>query len=793
MMTFTEIPLVQTIGWTLLHATWQGILIALVLRLLLFLIPNRAAVLRYGLSVGAIFLMLLWAAVTCWQHLPEEGPLLSAEITLLAIDVIPDSNEVLYSSEGISAESSAFSLADVSNHLQPFLPYLVGIWLLGVMFWSLRFMGSMIYLYRLPRRHVWQPEAAWQRKLSALKRQLAISQQVRLLISSKIQEPLAMGFIRPVILIPASLLSNLPPEQIEAILLHELAHVRRADYLVNLLLSMVEILFFYHPAYWWIYRQLKQEREHCCDDQVLKRSGDQITYAQALIAVQKLSTTHQNHLVMNFSGNKSQFTNRVQRLFGQATPQRTAPGISGIGILTFCLMLFVFTSFQQDLHAQNTPQKVQTDIAASHDEEPSPIEAYNIFAQQGEPYKLSVTAEKINLVIDLITAKNSDIAQLQQELKELGVDFKLEKSIPEPDWYFMEISYKDKHSKSEFQNAGLLNLEMIRNPEKGKSSIGFSIGPIPKHLLKPGQKGVAMRFPDFPKKEKDLSFDTETVTEFIPKAENAFNHADEELHPHSVGEDEGIVVEDIHPVGEKVEDIPRKECKDLQFENKQKVILEFEEIRFISLDDKGNEKDNTFIMGPSMELVGESPEKELEVLLIKKDGKCFISWEAFQLFIATTPPEDIEAWTLITDEVAEKRYGKKKTVIIIELKKELTSDTKKNKNTWMDKVPAGEDNARFAKGKTFSDNSFISDWTIFPNPSQGKLHFDFEVKQAGEVDIHILNLNGQIIDKVFSGYIEATRQLFTYEEEDNKLANGIYLLQVKMDGAVVTKKFVIEK
>jgi Zn-dependent protease with chaperone function len=261
MMTFTEFPLVQAIGWTLLHALWQGILIALVLRLLLFLIPNRAAVLRYGLSVGAIFLMLLWAAVTCWQHLPAEGSLLSAEIAPLAIDGIPDSNEVLYSSEGISAEKSAFSLVDVSNRLQPLLPYLVGIWLLGVLFWSIRFLGSMIYLYRLPRRHVWQPDAAWQRKLTALKKQLAISQQVRLLISSKIQEPLTMGFLRPVILIPASLLSNLPPEQIEAILLHELAHIRRADYVVNLLLSIVEILFFYHPAYWWISRQVKQERE----------------------------------------------------------------------------------------------------------------------------------------------------------------------------------------------------------------------------------------------------------------------------------------------------------------------------------------------------------------------------------------------------------------------------------------------------------------------------------------------------------------------------------------------------
>lgn len=811
MMNFTEFPIVQAIGWTLLHAIWQGLLIAIVLRLLLLLIPNRAAVVRYGLSVGAIFLMLLWAAVTCWQHLPAEGSLISLEGTPLAIDAIPDSNDVLYSSEEFSAEMGAFSLKDVSNHLRPFLPYFVGMWLLGVLLWSLRFMGSMFYLYRLPRRHVWQPDAAWQRKLFSLQKKLAISQRVRLLISGNVQEPLTMGFLRPVILIPASLLSNLPPDQIEAILLHELAHIRRADYIVNLLLSIVEILFFYHPAYWWIARQIKLEREHCCDDQVLKKSSDQITYAQALIAVQRLSITHQNHLVMNFSGNKSQFTFRIQRLFGQSHKTKMAPGLSGLGILTFCLLLFIFSPFHQDLKAQNQATKASTVVVSGEETYPSTVEGYYEFTHEEGPIKLTVTDEKIHIVIDLLEASNEDISKLKQELTDLGVTFELSKNISEPDWFEMEITYKEKYSKSQFRNAGLVDLSIARNPEEGKTSIGYSLGPIPKELCKPGQEGVEMRIPDFPKPDQELKFDTETVSGIEAEPRNEFileeiAPQEEESQPEPASPSKLTVELVEEPISEEVvgvENVPRKSqvvgLRPASTENRYGIKLEFDTMAWITLDKHGNEKHNQFIMGPSMEISVKDKAKAPRVLLFQNGDKAFISWEQFELLNETIPSSDIKSISMITGKAAEKRYGDSKMVIEVILMPGVNFFTKaepsapeKATDMPFPPPPVPEQNT-FEDAARLSASAPISNWTIFPNPSNGQVNFDFEVKQAGKIEIHILNLQGQVVDKVYEGTVEATRQLFTYTDTEDRLSNGVYLMQVKMGDIVISKKFVVKK
>lgn len=780
MMYFTELPLVQAIGWALLHAVWQGLLIAIVLRLLLLLIPNRRAVLRYGLSVGAIFLMLLWAAVTCWQHLPDEGSLLSAEITPLAIDVIPDSTEVLYPSEESTVETSALSLTDVSKTLQPLLPYFVGLWLIGVMLWSIRFMGSMLYLYRLPRQHVRQPDATWQRKLRSLQKQLALSKRVRLLISAKIQEPLTMGFLKPVILIPASLLSNLPPEQIEAILLHELAHIQRADYLINLLLSIVEILFFYHPAYWWISRQVKQEREHCCDDQVLKRSGDHVTYAQALIAVQRLSLTHQNHLVMNFSGNKSQFSFRIHRLFGQSHQNRMVPGLSGLGMLTFCLFLFIFTAVHKDLQAQNQNIKAKFEVVTGEKTSSVLVEGYNLF-KIGEPIKLTVTAEKIHITIDLLEATHEDFNKLTKELRELGVEFELGKSIPEPDWYEMKIAYKEKKSRSLFRNAGLVDLSIARNPEEGKTSIGYSLGPIPQHLRKAGQESVEIRIPDLPKMKPEQGFDTETVSEISAESQNEFIHEEIDPSENNLPEEQKTLMELApvvegkrrEPKVETVESIPKADLEKVYKENLDAIKIDFDTMAWITLDKDGNENHNQFIMGPSMEISVKDKAKTPKVFLTQNGIKTTISWEQFKELNQLISPKDIQTIEVITGKAAEKRYGESDLAIELTLVQGVTFPSK--------------------KVKTISVDSRISNLTVFPNPTQGQLNIDFEVKQAGEIAIQILNLKGQVIDEVYQGNVEATRQRFSYTDKANRLSNGVYLIQLKMGDAVTTQKFVLER
>src|SRR6185295_14003751 len=120
---------------------------------------------------------------------------------------------------------------------------------------------------------------------------LELRRHVAIVQSAAVAVPTLIGWLKPVVLLPASALSGLSPEQLQAILAHELAHVRRHDYLVNLLQSMVETLLFYHPAAWWVSARVRAEREHCCDDLAVDVCGDRDSYATALAELESRRTT----------------------------------------------------------------------------------------------------------------------------------------------------------------------------------------------------------------------------------------------------------------------------------------------------------------------------------------------------------------------------------------------------------------------------------------------------------------------------------------------------------------------
>ena len=176
----------------------------------------------------------------------------------------------------------------------------------------------------------------WQQALDWLKSRIRVSRPVRLLVSSLVQAPAVMGWLRPVVLVPVGALAGLPPEQIEALLLHELAHIRRHDYLVNLLQSFVEALLFYHPAVWWVSGHMRAEREHYCDDVAVSVSGDVLNYARALAELESARTAHFGAVMAATGGS---LAHRIARLLGQSHP---APGtVSGPGIAAAATFLAI--------------------------------------------------------------------------------------------------------------------------------------------------------------------------------------------------------------------------------------------------------------------------------------------------------------------------------------------------------------------------------------------------------------------------------------------------------------------
>ena len=229
-----------------------------------------------------------------------------------------------------------FASACIDAVPAPLLPWVVAVWLAGAMAFWLRLLGGWIFAERLRSRLVRPAPREWQQTLDRLKARIRVSRPVRLLVSSLVQAPAVVGWLRPVVLVPVGALAGLPPEQMEALLLHELAHIRRHDYLVNVLQSVVEALLFYHPAVWWVSGHIRAERELCCDDVAISVSGDAVTYARALA---ELASARPAHFRAVMAANGGSLAHRIARLLGQPRPAPRT--LSGPGIVAAAILLAI--------------------------------------------------------------------------------------------------------------------------------------------------------------------------------------------------------------------------------------------------------------------------------------------------------------------------------------------------------------------------------------------------------------------------------------------------------------------
>ena len=166
------------------------------------------------------------------------------------------------------------------------MDWLVMLWLAGVAALSLRALGGWYLAQSLRRLDTLAVPADLLQRCHDLQRRLAVAWPVRFLLSRRIDVPMVIGWLRPVVLIPVSAIAGLPPHQLDALILHELAHIRRLDTVTNILLVAVETILFYHPAVWWVSRQVRIEREHCCDDFAVSACGDAAIYVEALTSLE---------------------------------------------------------------------------------------------------------------------------------------------------------------------------------------------------------------------------------------------------------------------------------------------------------------------------------------------------------------------------------------------------------------------------------------------------------------------------------------------------------------------------
>ncbi len=346
---------VPALGWTLLHSLWQAALLGLVAALGFYLLRRRSAQSRYALGVAALSTQILASVATYIYYLPS-----SLEKSTAAVFT---NYQFVNTPAGVIGPIAPLPiLLQVQFWLAMHLNELVVCWLIGVGVLLLRFAGGWFYLERL--RFVSRPvrDGGWQTRFGVLVARLDIGRAVELRETARIVTPMVVGVLRPVVLVPIGLLAGLSVAQVEAILAHELAHIRRHDYLVNLVQSFVEVVYFFHPVLWWLSAHIRAEREHCCDDLAMAVCDDRLSLAHALVRVAEFR--NQPALVVAFAANKRQLLSRVRRVLGVAEPAtRRFAGYLPMAVVLLSLSVGASVYAFQGKKSEEKPQpaKVKTE------------------------------------------------------------------------------------------------------------------------------------------------------------------------------------------------------------------------------------------------------------------------------------------------------------------------------------------------------------------------------------------------------------------------------------------------
>jgi GWxTD domain-containing protein len=317
---WVQAPIARALGWTLIHFVWEGVAIAALLAAVLALRGAASARLRYGLAALAMMSMPAAFGVTLALLWPSH-----AGVVPVARNTAPPGGALLP-----LALSQAPSTPVQPGPESP-VPWVVPFWLLGVLAFHVRTLGGWLAAQRLRRVGVCPAPDAWQQRFDGLGKRLRLARPVALLESCLGDVPVVIGLLRPVVLVPVGMLAGLRVEQVESILIHELAHIRRHDYLVNLLQSFVEGILFYHPAVWWVSGVIRAERENCCDDVVVAVNGDARGYAAALAALEAQRWPVREPALAATGGS---LTKRIRRLLQQPEgPRATLAPLFMAGIL----------------------------------------------------------------------------------------------------------------------------------------------------------------------------------------------------------------------------------------------------------------------------------------------------------------------------------------------------------------------------------------------------------------------------------------------------------------------------
>ena len=393
--------LAQSLGWTIVHSLWQAGAVAFVLWLVLKLFKNSSSQWKYTAGVVALIGLVLISTLTfsvVWRSLDQAG---------VSQGDIPSSMVAGHAAAPVSASLLEVLRQFVDRHMQ----LLVFFWAIGVVFLILRMAGGLFYNHRLKIKDVSLASEFWQEKLDGLCRSAGLVKQVVLKESLLAGVPMTIGHIKPVIFFPLGVLTGLPAEQVEALLAHELAHIVRSDYLVNIFQGFVDIFYFYHPAVYWISGLVRQEREHCCDDMAVGMLGDSFHFARALANVHSWSHRDAAY-AMTLAKDQHRLFNRIRRIINMKKEgTHSFEGFVGACVLGVLLIITGFSLGTAGVLADNAGN-----ARAVQQEKEKSIETVHVAE---EIVKLRKVFQDIVEKIKVLETKDSALTSEEQKELEL--------------------------------------------------------------------------------------------------------------------------------------------------------------------------------------------------------------------------------------------------------------------------------------------------------------------------------------------------------------------------------------
>jgi bla regulator protein BlaR1 len=293
----------QVLGITIIHSLWQGLIIYIALRLFLLAMPAVSSVVKYRISYATLVGMLGWFIVTLFKELGQYNWL-----STTALPVTPLTLPALFHEADAPANRLYFTIAQ-------YMPFLTMVYVVGLVFNTLKLTLAWNSIYRI-RQNI--KDAGFEGTVKRLSKKLDITKTVQAAFSEWVDVPCITGFIKPIILLPVSITCYLNADEIEAVLLHELAHVKRNDYLLNFIQQVIGILLFFNPFARLVANVINEERENCCDDVVVQVTGSPFLYAQALLKLEE-NKQQRWQLALAATGKKYELLNRIERIMKTKT------------------------------------------------------------------------------------------------------------------------------------------------------------------------------------------------------------------------------------------------------------------------------------------------------------------------------------------------------------------------------------------------------------------------------------------------------------------------------------------